>query len=134
MKHSINAIKKVVDNIEGILSGQTDILEMLMADDTLTNLYIEQDALNRSQSIRHMAHNKPNLCIFEVGAGTGAMTASILKDIVSPARQLLYSKYTFTDISSAFFVSAKDRFKNYRNIEYRVLDISKYLSRTRFRR
>lgn len=132
VKNSANAIKKIVDNIEGILSGQTDTLEMLMADDTLTKVYIESDAMDRSQFIRHMAHSKPNLCILEVGAGTGASTASILKDLVLPTEQPLYSKYTFTDISSAFLVSAKERFRNFRNMEYRVLDISKDLSEQNF--
>jgi SAM-dependent methyltransferase len=37
----------------------------------------------------------------------------------------LYSKYTFTDISAGFFPAAKERFRGYKNIDYRVLDISK---------
>lgn len=127
VKNSANAIQKVVNNIEGILSGQTDPLEMLLTDGILTNVYVDIDAIDRTQFIRHMAHSKPSLRILEVGAGTGASTASILKDLVSPVGQPLYSKYTFTDISSGFFVSAKDRFKNYRNIEYRTLDIGKDL-------
>lgn len=119
------AINKVATNIKGLLSGQTDALEMLLADNTLTKLYIATDAIDRSQLIRHLAHSKPNLRILQVGAGTGASTASMLKHLVLPGGQPLYSKYAFTEISSAFFVSAKDHFKNYRNIEYRVLDISK---------
>ncbi|KAF3480301.1 polyketide synthase [Arthroderma uncinatum] len=118
------AIQKVVNNIEGLFSGQTDALELLLADNTLTKLYIATDAMDRSQFIRHLAHSKPNLRILEIGAGTGASTSSMLKHLVLPTGQLLYSKYAFTDISSAFFVSAKDHFKDYRNIEYRVLDIS----------
>jgi acyl transferase domain-containing protein/SAM-dependent methyltransferase len=118
------AVQKVVNNMEGLLSGETDPLELLLADNTLTKLYIATDAVDRSQLIRHLAHSKPNLRILEVGAGTGASTASMLKHLVLPTGQPLYSKYAFTDISSAFFVSAKDHFQDYRNIEYRVLDIS----------
>ncbi|KAL4744332.1 hypothetical protein BDW72DRAFT_212821 [Aspergillus terricola var. indicus] len=118
------AIQKVVNNIEGLLSGETDALEMLLAANTLTKLYVATDAVDRSQFIRHLAHTKPNLRILEIGAGTGASTASMLKHLVLPTGQPLYSKYAFTDISSAFFVAAKDLFTDYRNIEYRVLDIS----------
>jgi SAM-dependent methyltransferase len=95
--------------------------------DTLTKLYIATDACDRSEFIRHLGHSKPNLRILEIGAGTGASTVSMLKYLAlpGPTGQALYSKYTFTDISSAFFVSAKDLFKRNRNIEYRTLDISK---------
>jgi hypothetical protein len=50
-----------------------------------------------------------------------------LEDLLlpGPLEQPLYSKYTFTDISSAFFVAAKEHFRHHHNIEYRVLDISK---------
>lgn len=118
------AVQKVVNSIEGILSGETDALELLLADNTLTKLYVATDAVDRAQFIRHLAHTKPNLRILEIGAGTGASTASMLKHLVLPTGQPLYSKYGFTDISSAFFVAAKELFKDYRNIEYRVLDIS----------
>jgi acyl transferase domain-containing protein len=121
------AIQKVVTNVSALFSGQTDALDILLADDTLTKLYIATDACDRSQFIRHLAHSKPNLRILEIGAGTGASTASMLKHLAlpGPIRQPLYSKYTFTDISSAFFISAKDHFKRHHNIEYRILDISK---------
>jgi acyl transferase domain-containing protein/phospholipid N-methyltransferase len=118
------ATQKFVNNIQGVFTGEKDALEMLLSDDLLRKVYISTDACDRSQFIRHVAHSKPNLRILEIGAGTGATTASVLKHLVLPIGQPLYSKYTFTDISSAFSVSAKERFKHYRNIEYRVLDIS----------
>jgi acyl transferase domain-containing protein/SAM-dependent methyltransferase len=117
-------VQKVVSNIDGLFSGKIDGLEMLLADDTLTQV-LATDACDKSQFIRHLAHSKPNLRILEIGAGTGASTASMLKDLALPTGQPLYSKYTFTDISSAFFVSAKDHFKSHRNIEYRILDITR---------
>ncbi|KAF1949245.1 hypothetical protein CC80DRAFT_581693 [Byssothecium circinans] len=119
------AIIKVQQNIDGICSGSTDPLEMLLADGTLTKIYVATDACDRSEFIRHLAHSKPNLRILEIGAGTGASTASLLKHLVLPVGQPLYSKYTFTDISPGFVPAAKERFRNYKNIDYRVLDISK---------
>nr|ALQ32761.1 putative polyketide synthase [Fusarium aywerte] len=120
-----SSIEKVLKNIDGLCTGTTDALEMLLADGTLTKIYVATDACDRSDFIRHLAHSKPNLRILEIGAGTGASTASMLKHLILPVGQPLYFKYTFTDISAGFFVAAKERFKGYRNIEYRVLDISK---------
>ncbi|GAB7347261.1 hypothetical protein MBLNU459_g3352t2 [Dothideomycetes sp. NU459] len=121
------ALKKVVTNISGLFSGKTEALEFLLADDTLMQLYVATDASDRSQFIQHLAHTKPNLRVLEIGAGTGGTTASMLEYMVLPgtSRLPLYSKYTFTDISSGFFVAAKERFKDHNNIEYRPLDISK---------
>ncbi|KAG9192485.1 hypothetical protein G6011_11219 [Alternaria panax] len=119
------AIAKVRQNINGICSGIVDPLEMLLADGTLTKIYVATDACDRSDFIRHLAHSKPNLRILEIGTGTGASTASVLNHLVLPVGQPLYSKYTFTDISAGFFPAAKERFRGYKNIDYRVLDISK---------
>jgi acyl transferase domain-containing protein/SAM-dependent methyltransferase len=121
------ALEKVAKNIPALFSGETEALDVLMADGILTKLYNITDACDRTQFIRHLAHSKPNLRILEIGAGTGATTASMLKLLTLPGSSApsLYSKYTFSDISSGFFVSAKDRFKDYPNIEYRILDISK---------
>ena len=49
----------------------------------------------------------------------------MIKDLILPSRQVLYSKYTFTDISSGCLVAAKKRFKRLANIEYTTLGISK---------
>lgn len=121
------AVQKVALNMSGLYVGETEALEILLADDTLTQVYIATDACDRSDFIRHLAHSKPNLRVLEIGAGTGASTMSMLKHLVlpGPGQHPLYSKYTFTDISSAFFVAAKEHFKAYSNIEYRTLDISK---------
>lgn len=120
-------IQKVVTNIEALFSAELEPLELLLADDTLYQLYRSTDSIDRSQFVRHLAHSKPNLRVLEVGAGTGGTTASMLQYLTeSESSELpMYSKYTFTDISPGFFVPAKERFKGYQNIEYRTLDISK---------
>lgn len=122
------AMQKVVTNISSLISGQTEPLDILLADDMLAKLYVAVDACDRSDFIRHLGHSKPNLRILEIGAGTGASTVNMLNHLALPGTtgQVLYSKYTFIDISSAFFIAAKDRFTQNPNMEYRTLDISKY--------
>lgn len=54
-----------------------------------------------------------------LGAGTGATTKSILPNIGSS-----FSSYTFTDISSGFFPTAEERFKQYSNrMIFKVFDM-----------
>lgn len=62
--------------------------------------------------------------ILEVGAGLGGTTKFVL-DMLVEAK--IPFKYTFTDISSAFFVAAKNRYKNLPpgSMDYLVLDIEK---------
>ena len=49
----------------------------------------------------------------------------MLRDLSSLSGESMYSQYSYTDISAGFFVAAKERFKDRKNIHYAVLDISK---------
>lgn len=71
-----------------------------------------------------MTHSKPNLRVLEVGAGTGASTRTVLKDLAPSDERILYSKYTFTDISAGLLFAAKENLKTFPNMEYATLDIS----------
>ncbi|CAG7923142.1 unnamed protein product [Penicillium olsonii] len=117
-------IWKVYSNMENIFTGDMDILGVLLADDTLANLYIYADQCDESLFFKHLTHSKPNLRVLEIGAGTGGSTAQVL-EVLTRGGDPLYSKYTFSDISPGFFVAAKERFSSYSNIEYLPLDISK---------
>jgi NADPH:quinone reductase-like Zn-dependent oxidoreductase/SAM-dependent methyltransferase len=58
--------------------------------------------------------------ILEIGAGTGGTTAYLLPQLYS---QLI--EYTFTDISPLFTTKARQKFKDYSSVNYRLLDIEK---------
>ena len=75
--------------------------------------------------LQSLGHKKPTLRVLEIGAGTGGTTTNLLSGLQSEFGERLYSKYGYTDISSGFFVAAKERFKDHPNIEFSVLDISK---------
>ncbi|RYP07437.1 hypothetical protein DL765_009148 [Monosporascus sp. GIB2] len=110
--------------IDALLSGQKDHLELLQVNGTLATVYASINAAHRAAFIRNVAHTGSNLRTLKLGAGTGASTASILRELVLPIGKPLYSKYTFADNSDAAIVNAKKLFKDYQNMEYRVLDIS----------
>jgi len=55
--------------------------------------------------VTQVSNRFPSLNIFEIGAGTGATTSAVLSALGDA-----YSSYTFTDISSGFFMAAEERF------------------------
>ncbi|KAI1613463.1 KR domain-containing protein [Exophiala viscosa] len=120
------AMLKVMENAQAVFNGTTEPLEFLMADQTLTQLYNYMDGgCDRSAFMQALGHSNPKLRILEIGAGTGGTTATILSDLQSrDGGNLMYSNYTYTDISAGFFSAAKDRFKSWPNIEFATLDIS----------
>ena len=116
---------RVLENCEAIFQGQVEPLEILMHEDTLSKMYGVCDTWDRSAFLELFGHNKPNLKIVEVGAGTGTTTQTILSGMRNAAGQPMYSRYTFTDISAGFFPAAKERLQDFENLDFMPLDISR---------
>jgi len=109
-----------------IFEGRTDYLDLLLQDGVLTGIYDwYNDIWEFKDYMQLLGHLKPQLKILEIGAGTGGLTDKLLGHLKSDFGERLYFKYTYTDISSGFFVQAKERFKDFEGIEYKALDISK---------
>lgn len=120
------ALQRVHASAEGRYEGTADTLEVLMEEGILTQIYAFFDNnWDYSPLLQSLGHNKPTLRVLEIGAGTGGTTTNLLEGLKSEFGERLYSKYSYTDISSGFFVAAKERFEDYQNIEFSVLDISK---------
>lgn len=119
------AVWRSYKHLVDIIEGRTDFLELLLQDNILQEIY---DWMNDLQDITSLfsllGNTRPQMKILEVGAGTGGLTSKILQSLRSEYGERLYLSYTFTDVSSGFFVQAQDRFKHYDSIEYKVLDIS----------
>ena len=117
-----------------IIEGRTDFLDLLLHDNILQEVY---DWMNDLQDITSLfsllGNSRPQLKILEIGAGTGGLTSKILQSLRSEYGERLYLSYTFTDVSSGFFVQAQDRFKHYDGIEYKVLDVSRDPTKQGFR-
>lgn len=117
---------RIVEYCQAMFEGTFEPIEILLRDDGLQSIYnFYQDMWDCRAYFALHGHAKPNLRILEIGAGTGGTTASVLKDLTAHFGERMYSKYTYTDISAGFFVAAKERFKDYQNIQYAILDISK---------
>ncbi|KAI9658048.1 MAG: Type I Iterative PKS [Bathelium mastoideum] len=118
-------IIRLLSHCEDIFNEKTEAIDVLLQDGGLWNIYnFHQDVWDCRKYFEQLGHSIPTLKILEIGAGTGGTTAGLLKELVAPSGENLYSRYCFTDISAGFLVSAKERFKEYQNIDYAVLDIS----------
>ena len=82
-------------------------------DGMLDNFYedgLSLDTANRwlARMVCQLSHRYPHMNILEIGAGTGGSTRVLL-----PMLGSAFSSYTYTDISSAFFDPAQERFKDF---------------------
>lgn len=100
-------VRKIGENLVSIMTGKTDPLSIMVQDNGLANFYRDYEATKAGNaSCAHMvatlAHQKPNMRILEIGAGTGATTTPILLALGQN-----FSRYDFTDISMGFFDRAR---------------------------
>ncbi|KAM0695559.1 hypothetical protein Q7P36_005919 [Cladosporium allicinum] len=121
-----DAIHRISDNMEDITKGNVTGLEILLQGDLWHNLY---NALptDSARFFELTSHLKPDLKILEIGAGTGGNTSLLLQALKSctPYHNRGYRSYTFTDITPAFLAAARERFKDYDNMIFETLDITK---------
>lgn len=121
-------------NLISVLRGEADALDLLFTDDLMQNFYSSSlfTANNRKVAnyVDLLAHKDSNLSILEIGAGTGGATAALLQALEpqnegnDPHGTFRYHRYTYTDVSPAFFESARERFKRHsERLVFQTLDI-----------
>ncbi|KAI8966135.1 hypothetical protein F5Y11DRAFT_366391 [Daldinia sp. FL1419] len=109
-------------NIKAILVGQVDPLRIAFDSGLAEAFYVElldRVCDNRLRNFLELAcHENPSIRIFEIGAGTGAMTQHVLSVLLDleKDRGSRFIEYVYTDISASFFEQAKDRFNDDRVI------------------
>jgi len=125
----LSLLKDCGTGLPAVLQGTLDPLRLLFTGgqvDRIGTLYEESVGAIRTRevlarTVASAVENLPagqTLRVLEIGAGTGAMSASIID-----ALPKLQTQYTFTDISPRFLTYAQGRFYQYPFVEYRVLDI-----------
>lgn len=110
-RKDVKFVQVVGDTLIPVIRAGTSMLEHMNQDGLLRGFY-EENALcsgptNRwlARIVSQISHRFPSLKLFEVGAGTGATTSAVFREIGDT-----YASYTFTDISSGFFLAAEERF------------------------
>ena len=112
-----------------VLQGKLDPLQVLFPDGDSTlvaDVYRDSPMMRAMNILTQKMLLSVLLCmpptgycrILEIGAGTGSTTSYLLPHL-SPDR----AEYTFTDVSPAFILEARERFKDYHFVEYRTLNI-----------
>ena len=114
---------RVAANLTSILSGELDALNLLFADDILSDFYANfhsnQQLLSRAaEEVDILAHKFPNMRVLEIGAGTGSATMHVLNGLKDRI-----AEYVYTDITPSFSAKAKERFSS-EKMTFRTLDIS----------
>ncbi|KAK4099533.1 hypothetical protein N658DRAFT_160221 [Parathielavia hyrcaniae] len=116
-------------NLAAILTNTVKPLELLVADNLLERFYKEGPFkplyMQMVQYMRLLTNKNPEMDVLEIGAGTGSATLPLFEAMGDDAPDLIHS-YTYTDISSGFFETAKDRLDRWDSvIAYKTLDISR---------
>ncbi len=118
------AIRRIFKRSKSIFEDSTEALDVLMKNNILTQVYDFMQLWDDSEFFDLLDHYKPNMKILKIGAETGSRTSTILPYLMSAYEERMFELYTYTDISTGFFVQAKERFRDYQGINYAVLNIS----------
>ena len=126
---------KVGRNLLSMLTGKLNPLEFLFQGDLVSEFYAEvnKQVISYRPLFRYLdllVHQNPSMRILEIGAGTGASTDHILAALIpgsdADSRFPSCQQYDYTDISSAFFETAKSKYSYCGDkIQFSVLDISR---------
>jgi len=114
-------------NLPEVLRGRCDPTDLLFSDGDrlaerfydLLRPYNEAASLLLRTAVSAWPDGRP-LRILEVGAGTGGMTAELLRHL-PPER----TQYVFTDVSPRFLPPARHKLAAYDFVDYRTLDLDR---------
>jgi acyl transferase domain-containing protein/predicted O-methyltransferase YrrM len=119
------------ENLLAILRKEVAPLELMLKDKLLYTFYENSLKVDRSlvqvgKLVQLFAHRNPRAKVLEIGGGTGACTGTVLKALDQGTLEPNsgFVRYDFTDISSGFFETAKEKFSAWDGLmTYSKLDI-----------
>jgi acyl transferase domain-containing protein/acyl carrier protein len=121
-------LKRCTASTAAVLQGSCDPMQLLFAEESVWEQIYESSPVCRyfneaAQEIIERATKQMHgrtARILEIGGGTGATTASVLPAIASGSIE-----YTFTDISPVFLSKARQKFKDFAGVHYKLLNIER---------
>ena len=121
-------VAKLNSRMPDIITGSVGSLDVMIEDGLLDLIYEEgfasKGAYAQLEKVMELiSHKEPRLKVLELGAGTGGATRPVLRVLQGMSTQPKYAQYTFTDVSTAFLATAQDKFEQYSNMEFSILNI-----------
>lgn len=119
----IKLIQVVGENLPAAVRGETTILEHMLPNNMLDDLYKKGLGFDRynnflARTMKQVTHRYPHAKILEIGAGTGGATKAVLESIGAN-----FSSYTYTDVSVGFFSNAEKIFEaNSDKMTFKIFD------------
>ncbi|KAJ5815771.1 hypothetical protein N7474_007548 [Penicillium riverlandense] len=122
----VKIIHAVGENFPSVIRGEKNIMDVLTEENMLNEFYANTLGIHHylkemARMAGQISYRYPHMSVLEIGAGAGATTDLILKEM-----NTAFSSYTYTDISNALFDDAQERFSDrLSKMTFRVLDIEK---------
>ncbi|RYO83338.1 hypothetical protein DL766_002690 [Monosporascus sp. MC13-8B] len=121
----------VARHLTSIIRGDVDPIDLVFTPRLAEKFYaslFDQICDHRFQTLFELlCHESPGLKLLEVGAGTGGMTRrtlAALQKVEATKGVTSFSEYTYTDISPAFFESARNEFQDFQDrMTFKKLDL-----------
>ncbi|APA15881.1 hypothetical protein sscle_15g106510 [Sclerotinia sclerotiorum 1980 UF-70] len=109
----LELMQAVGNNLPDVVRGTTTMLEHMLPNGLLDRLYTEGIGMATSNkfvtaAMKKIGHRYPRMRVLEIGAGTGGATKGIFTGIGDA-----FAHYTFTDISTGFFMKAREVFSEH---------------------
>jgi acyl transferase domain-containing protein/NADPH:quinone reductase-like Zn-dependent oxidoreductase/acyl carrier protein len=125
----LSLLRRTGPHLADVLDGRSDPLQLLFpGGDTQAATHLYEDSLEPraantlvARAVVRALERQPKdgvVRILEIGAGTGATTASVLPVLCADR-----AEYTFTDITAMFTAKARDKFHAAPFVRYGVLDV-----------
>jgi acyl transferase domain-containing protein/acyl carrier protein len=99
--------------------GGPELLDQFYGDGLVTSPWLAAIACAVEEVARHLPEGR-GLRILEVGAGTGGLASQVL-----PLIERGLHSYVFSDVSAAFFPTAKQKLAAFPEVECKVFDLEK---------
>ncbi|PQE21953.1 polyketide synthase protein [Rutstroemia sp. NJR-2017a WRK4] len=118
------------NNLPDIYAGHKTGIQVALQDNLLLDNYesgqVYKEGNRRLASmIALYAHQKPDLKILEVGAGTGSATREILPALKGNIPWRQYLEYRFTDTTTSFLAGAEETFKDFSGLTFGAFDMER---------